>query len=205
MKQEQYILRKRNTAEHRWGWCPFCVLCLSVRSSFRIAAVRAGATGAAAPRLGGAAAAEPGRASRGSRAGFLCGEEGSDVVTCEELNYRRLATSLHALWLHSQLCFAWAGYSPAAFACCNKAHHISGYQGFSGCRWPWKFGMHAGEQSSCIHSPACFSATSQPKKTPLDLCKAWSSLVCTFVSFFTLLHYVGAWAFLIPQWRKPIL
>lgn len=94
MKQEQYILRKRNTAEHRWEWCPFCVLCLSVRSSFRIAAVRAGAAGAAAPGLGGAAAAEAGRASRGSRAGFLCGEEGSDVVTCEELNYRRFATSL---------------------------------------------------------------------------------------------------------------
>lgn len=80
------LRRERNTAEHRWEWCPFCVLCVSVRNSFRIAAVRAGAAGAAAPGLGGAAAAEPGRASGGSWARFLCGEEGSDVVTCKEPN-----------------------------------------------------------------------------------------------------------------------
>lgn len=71
MEQEQYI-KERNTAEHRWTWCLFWVLGASVRNSFWIAAVRAGAAGAATPRLGGAAAAEPGRASQGSWARFLC-------------------------------------------------------------------------------------------------------------------------------------
>lgn len=188
VKTKSSILRKRNTAEHRWGWCPFCVVCLSVRNSFRIAAVRAGAAGAAAPGLGGAAAAEPGRASRGSRAGFLCGEEGSDVVTCEELNYGRFATSFHPLWLLSQLRFAWAGYLPAAFACSNEAHPVSGCQGSSGCRWPWKFLIHTGVRSSCVHSPACSSATSESRKTPPDLCKAASSLVCTERTFCIIFH-----------------
>lgn len=80
------LRRERDTAEHRWGWCPFCAVCVSVLSSFWIAAVWAGAAGAAAAWLGGAAAAEPGRAPRGSRARFLCGKEGSKVVTSKELN-----------------------------------------------------------------------------------------------------------------------
>lgn len=84
VEREQYIKERK---EHcRASVRVMSILCVSVRNSFGITAVRAGAAGAAAPRLRGAAAAEPGRASRGSRAGFLCRKRGSEAVTCKELN-----------------------------------------------------------------------------------------------------------------------
>lgn len=205
------LRRERNTAEHRWGWCPFCVLCVSVCNSFRIAAVRAGATGAATPGLRGAAAAEPGRASGGSWAGFLCGEEGSDGIICKELKQKRFAHSLHPPRLPSQLHFARAAYLPAAFACCNKACPANGWQSFSGCRWPWKSGIRTGalREGNVLHSPTVLKVRwrralgelcPQPcvlqcnlwsQETLPGLCEAGRSLFCTGTTFSTIFHTIA--------------
>lgn len=212
------LRRERNTAEHRWGWCPFCVLCVSVCNSFRIAAVWAGATGAAAPGLGGAAAAEPGRASGGSRAGFLCGEEGSDGITCKELKQKRFAHSLHPPRLPSQLRFAGAAYLPAAFACCNKACPANGWQSFSGCRWPWNSGIRTGalREGNVLHSPTVLKvstasrASVQPliTRNPAWLVRSWKKLILHWKNIlYYLSRYCTTWRlglFLIPQWRKII-